>query len=102
MASILPHAKFPDDVRDGDRGCLTFHVRRFEGCFVLDSRSGSQFAVLDNDTTSKLAVLADLAAVRVEAVVDFAEITKRRKKKKSNFGIFSVSINILGPASLSK
>jgi hypothetical protein len=101
MASVLPGAEFPDETRNGDRKYLTFHVRGHEKCFVLDSSSGSQFAVLDNNTTSRLAVLADLAAVRLEAVVDFAEMAKRRKKRKTNFGIFSVSINLLGPGSLS-
>jgi hypothetical protein len=103
MASAVPGADVPVEIRKVDQGYVGFHVRRHEiGCFVIESSNGLQFAVLDTDTTSKLALLADLQAVRLEAVLNSAEIAKRRKNKKTGFGIFSVSINILGPASLSK
>ena len=68
---------------------------------MLDTRSAPQFAVLDTSTTSKLAVLADLMDIRLEGVLDSAEVLKRRTKQKTKRKTFALSINILGPASLS-
>jgi hypothetical protein len=102
MASVLPGAHLPSSIRDGDERYTTFHLRAFHSCFVLDSANCSQFAVLDKGTTAKLSALHDLDSVRFEAVVDRSEITKRRTKSTTKIRVFPLSVNILGPESLSK
>ncbi|KAL2121758.1 hypothetical protein VTJ04DRAFT_2213 [Mycothermus thermophilus] len=102
MASVLSGAHLPSSIRDGDERYTTFHLRAFNSCFVLDSANCSQFAVLDNDTTAKLSALHDLDSVRFEGVVDRSEITKRRTKSTTKIQVFPLSVNILGPESLSK
>ncbi|KAL2271350.1 hypothetical protein VTJ83DRAFT_721 [Remersonia thermophila] len=101
MASLLSDADFPSSMRVSTERFATFHVRKHNECFVLDSTNRPQFGVLDNSTTRMLTAVANLEAVRLEAVVECAQALKRPKKATARTKIFRLSINILGPAFLS-
>ncbi|SPJ80180.1 uncharacterized protein FTOL_08572 [Fusarium torulosum] len=77
-------------------GYHRFPITFKDGTYLLQGRENESYAILDTHSTRKLAVLSDLCSVKLEAITNTSNLSKRRSKKK-RCQTFSVFINIFGP-----